>query len=82
MHRATCRRGKPVWDEEEAFRRFNEVIDFELYCLELEYSDKIGAMIREGVKRRLDGKQKAFEAMLARQLKSRPGILNWRWRMS
>jgi hypothetical protein len=65
MHRTTRKRRRPVWDEEEAFRRFNEVIDFELYCLELEYSDKIGAMIREGVKRRLDEKQKAFEAMLA-----------------
>ncbi len=43
MHRATRKRRKPVWDEEEAFRRFNEVIDFELYCLELEYSDKKGA---------------------------------------
>jgi hypothetical protein len=66
MHRATRKRRKPVWDEEEAFRRFNEVINFDLYCLELEYSDKIGAMIREDVKRRLDEKQKAFDAMLAR----------------
>lgn len=65
MHKATRRRRKPVWDEEEAYRRFNQVIDFELYCLELEYSDKIGAMIREGVKRRLDAKQSAFDAMLA-----------------
>ncbi len=66
MHKATRRRRKPVWDEEEAFRRFNEVIDFELYCLELEYSDKICAMIREGVRKVLDAKQSAFDAMLAR----------------
>ena len=66
MHRATRKRRKPVWDEEEAFRRFNEVIDFELYCLELEYSDKIGAKIREGVRKALDEKQQAFDAMLAR----------------
>ena len=59
-------RCKTRLSEEEAFRRFNEVIDFDLYCLQLEYSDKTGAMLREGVKKALDGKQRAFDAVLAR----------------
>ncbi len=51
--------------EEEAFRRFNEVFDLELFALELEYNEKIGAMIRESVKKKLDGKERPFDAMLA-----------------
>ena len=51
--------------EEEAYRRFNEVFDLDLFALELEYDQTISAMIREGVKRGLDERQRAFEAMLA-----------------
>ena len=52
--------------EEEAYRQFSEVFDFEFYALVLEYSDEFAAGIRECVKRRLGERQKAFEAMLAR----------------
>lgn len=65
MHKATRKRRKPVWDEEQAYRRLNEVIDFDLFCLELEYNEKIGAMIHEGVSKALEEKQLAFDAMLA-----------------
>ena len=51
--------------EEETFRRFNEVFDFEVYCLELENNQKIGAMILEGVTNALDARQRLFEAALA-----------------
>ncbi len=57
-----CRRR---FSEEEAYRRFNEVFDLELFALELEYNEKIGAMIRESVKKELDGKERPFDAMLA-----------------
>lgn len=51
--------------EEEAFKGLSEVFDFELFCLEIEYNEKIGDVIREGVKKALDEKQRAFDAMLA-----------------
>ena len=63
--RRTGSRHKTRLSEEEAFERFDRVFDFELYALVLEYSDKFGAAIRECVKRGLDERQKAFEAMLA-----------------
>ncbi len=63
--RRTGSRHKARLSEEEAFERFNRVFDFDLYALVLEYSDKFGAAIRECVKRRLDERQKEFDAMLA-----------------
>jgi hypothetical protein len=63
MH-ATVRKRKRHLSEEEAYRRFNEVFDLDLFALELEYDETISAMIREGVKRALDEKQRVFDAML------------------
>ena len=51
--------------EEEAYKRFNEVFDLDRFALEFEYDEKIGAMLREGVKKALDEEQSAFDAMLA-----------------
>ncbi len=51
--------------EEQAFERLNQVFDFELFCLELEYNEKIGNALREGVETALDRRQRAFDAMLA-----------------
>ncbi len=51
--------------EEEAYRRFSEFFDFDLYCLELEYGEQIGVMIRLGLERALDHRQQGFERMLA-----------------
>ncbi len=64
MRRIRSRR-KTRLSEEEAFERFNRVFDFESYCLELEYSETIGAAIREGIRKALDRKQRAFDAVLA-----------------
>ena len=63
--RTTRSRRKTRLSEEEAFERFNRIFDFELYCLELEYSETIGNALREGVRAVLDRKQRAFDAMLA-----------------
>jgi hypothetical protein len=57
------RRRRPT--EEEAFRRFNEVFDFEVYCLEFEHNERIGAMLREGVREAFDERQQTFHAVLA-----------------
>ncbi len=64
MRRIKSRRKKHL-SEEQAFERLNRVFDFELFCLELEYNEKIGAMISEAVQTKLDEKQRAFDAMLA-----------------
>ncbi len=64
MRRIKSRRRTRL-SEEEAYRRLNDVFDFELYALVLEYSDEFGASIRGSVERRLDERQKAFDAMLA-----------------
>jgi hypothetical protein len=58
-------RRKTRLPEEEAYRQFSKVFDLELLCLELEYNDRIGAMIRTGVEKALDRKQRVFEAVLA-----------------
>ncbi len=63
--RTTMGRRKTHLPEEEAYRRINEVVDLELLALELEYNEEIGSMIRESVKKKLDGNQRAFDAMLA-----------------
>ena len=63
--RTTMGRRKTRLSEEQAFERLNRVLDFELFCLELEYNEKIGAMTSEAVQEKLDGKQRAFDAMLA-----------------
>ncbi len=64
MHRNTRKRRSPVRDEEEAFRRFNEVFDFDLFCLELELNVKIGEAIREEIRTKLGAKQHSFDTML------------------
>ncbi len=51
--------------EEEAYRRFNEFFDLDLYRLQLQYDEEIRAMIRLGVERALDRRQRRFERMLA-----------------
>lgn len=51
--------------EEEAYRRFNEVFDLDRFALELQNNEKIGAMIRDGIERALDVKQRASDAVLA-----------------
>ncbi len=63
--RRTRTRRRTQLSEEEAFERFERVFDFEVYCLELEYNEAIGAAIREGVRAALDRKQRAFDAILA-----------------
>ncbi len=63
--RTTMGRRKTRLSEEQAFERLNRVFDFDLFCLELEYNEKIGAMTSEAVQEKLDGKQRAFDAMLA-----------------
>ncbi len=63
--RSATKKCRKRFSEEEAFRRFNEVFDLELFALELEYNEKIGAMIRESVKKKLDAKERPFDAMLA-----------------
>jgi hypothetical protein len=52
--------------EEEAYGQFIEVFDLELFAMELEYNEKLAAAIREGVRSKLDARQKAFDTMLAR----------------
>ena len=51
--------------EEEVYSRFSEMFDLDVFALELEYGDRIGAVIREGVEDMLDRKQRDFEAILA-----------------
>ncbi len=63
--RKTRSRRKTRLSEQETFERFDRVFDFELFGLVLEYSDEFGAAIRECVRRRLNERQKAFEAILA-----------------
>ncbi len=52
--------------DEEAFRRFNEFFDLDLFCLAFKYSEEIDAMIRSGVERAFDRRRRGFERMLAR----------------
>ena len=63
--RRTRSRRKTRLSEEQAFDSINRVFDFELLCLELEYNEKIGNALREGVETALDCRQRAFDAMLA-----------------
>ncbi len=63
--RRTRTRRKTRLAEEEAYRQFSEVFDRELFALELEYNETIGAAIREGIMKALDEEQSAFDAMLA-----------------
>ena len=58
-------RSKTRLSEEQTFERLNRVFDFELFCLELEYNEKVGNALREGVETALDRRQRAFDAMLA-----------------
>ena len=51
---------------ERALEEFSEHFDLELFALELEYNDELGAAIREAVISRLDARQKTFDKMLAR----------------
>ena len=60
------RKKNRAWlSEEETYNRFTEVFDLDVFALELEYSDRIGGMIRKGVEQVLDRKQHDFEVMLA-----------------
>ena len=52
-------------DEEEAFRKFSEVFDLEVFALELEYNDRLGETICQAVRRESDRKQANFDAILA-----------------
>lgn len=61
-HRSGRRRRLP---EQDAFEQFNRCFDHEVYALELEYHPDLGDAILAAVRRRLDGKQVAFEKMLA-----------------
>ena len=45
--------------------RLSEEQVFERFCLELEYNEKIGNALRDGVETALDRRQRAFDAMLA-----------------
>jgi len=65
MHTAVPMREERL-SEEDVFRRFNDFFDLDLYCLELEYGEQIGVMIRLGVERALDRRQRGFERMLAK----------------
>ena len=51
---------------EKDLERFSRHFDIELFALELEYNEKLGAAIREAVRKRLDARQKALDGMLAR----------------
>jgi hypothetical protein len=64
MKPATQRRSRRI-PEEEAYGRFAEVFDLDVFALELEYGDRVGAVIREGVEKALDRRQRDFEAVLA-----------------
>jgi len=57
-----CRR--PL-SEEDAYEQFVAHFDLDVFALELEYNDRIGAMLREGVRRALDRKQRNFDLLLA-----------------
>ncbi len=56
---------KTQLSEEQTFERLNRLFDFDVFCLELEYNEKIGNALREGVEAALDRRQRAFDAMLA-----------------
>jgi hypothetical protein len=64
--RSPMRKGSRRLPEEEAYRRLNEVIDFDLFCLGLEYDERLVAEIHESTRKRLDERQRAFDAMLTR----------------
>jgi hypothetical protein len=51
--------------EEEAYGRFTKVFDLDVFALELEYGGRVGAVIREGVEKALDRRQRDFEVVLA-----------------
>jgi hypothetical protein len=61
----TARRCRRRLSEEDAYSRFSEMFDLDVFALELEHSDRIGAVIRKGVEDALDRKQRDFEAILA-----------------
>jgi hypothetical protein len=66
MSHAKAPRPAAGLSEETAFGRFSEHFDFDAYLLELEYDERVGAMLREAVTRLLDARQREFEAMLER----------------
>ena len=51
--------------EEEAFNRFNEVFDLDVFTLELEYGEHLGETIRKAVRAQSDRRQAKFDHMLA-----------------
>ena len=51
--------------EEEAFKRFDEHFDLDVFALELEYGGRLGEAINQAVCAKSDRRQAAFDKMLA-----------------
>lgn len=54
--------GREGFTEGEAYRRFNEIFDHEILCLELDYN--LGRLFRKEIKRHLNQKQAVFDRMM------------------